>query len=254
MSELDRFDRDLLALGQSLSWTPTPELASTVLESGIVPVPIPAAHSWRRWALAAALLLLLAGGVLAASSTARDAVADVLGIGGLRIERGRPEVTSPPAAVLGTPTSLQDLHRWLPFEPMTPSELGAPNAIYLRILENGTPIGMLAWNATDALPETAETGLGGLMLEFEAPEDFFMLLKTIGPNTSITETSVDGNQAFWIEGVSTLTILGEGGGESRWSGNVLIWEANGVGYRFESALDMEDAVVIAESQVPLSSS
>jgi hypothetical protein len=67
-------------------------------------------------------------------------------------------VSSPPAPVLGTPTSQQDLHRWLPFEPMTPSELGAPDAVYLRILENGTPIGMLAWNATDALPETDETG------------------------------------------------------------------------------------------------
>ncbi len=55
---------------------------------------------------------------------------------------------------------MQDLQRWLPFDPLVPSELGPPDAVYLRILENGSPLGMLAWKYSGELPETAETGLG----------------------------------------------------------------------------------------------
>lgn len=256
MSErnLDQMEQELLSLGQSLRWAPTPDLTSEVLASAVSPVPLRTERSWRQWALAAALLLVLIGGVLAASSTARDAVADFLGIDGLRIERGQPEMSSPPAPVLGTPTSLQDLHRWLPFEPLAPAALEPPTAVYLRILENGAPVGMLAWKPTHTLPEMEETGLGALLMEFAAPQDVYMLLKTIAAEGTVMETTVAGNSAFWIEGVSSLTMFGEDGGESRWSGNVLIWEQDGVGYRLESALSMEEAVAMAETLAPLPSS
>jgi hypothetical protein len=86
-------------------------------------------------------------------------------------------------------------------------------------------------------------------MEFGAPQDVYMLFKTVAADGSVTETTVSGQTAFWVEGVSALTMLGPGGAESRWSGNVLIWESNGVGYRFESALSLDEALAIAESLV-----
>jgi hypothetical protein len=78
-----------------------------------------------------------------------------------------------------------------------------------------------------------------------------MLFKTVAAEGTVTETTVSGQTAFWVEGVSSLTMLGPAGAESRWTGNVLIWESDGVGFRFESALSMDEALAIAESLVPV---
>ncbi len=119
-------------------------------------------------------------------------MADVLGIDGLRIEFGEPDTTPTSMPNLGTPTSMQDLARWLPFTPMQPAALGAPDAVYLRILENGDTLGILAWKPSESLPRTAETNLGALLIQFAPPEDAGMMLKTVGLSTgTVTDTFVD---------------------------------------------------------------
>jgi hypothetical protein len=250
--EFDRLDQDLLDLGATLRWSQTPDLADAILHPSVMPQPLHPERSWRRWLVAAALLILLAAGILAASSTARETVADVLGIDGLRIEFGKPDTTPVPIPVLGTPTSLQDFQRWLPFPPMQPAALGTPDAVYLRILETGQFIGISAWQPDDLLPEATETGTGAVLMQFETPSDAVYILKSLDlREATVTETNVDGNAAWWVEGTSSLAISGDTGLDSRPSANVLIWQAGNIGFRFESALSMDEAIVIAETLEPM---
>jgi hypothetical protein len=244
----DELESQLAALGSRIEWAPTPDLASGVLAEVAVPTPLRRSSHRRRWLAAAAMALLLIGALLAASSSIRGSVAGFLGIDGLRIELGEPETTPTSMPNLGTPTSAQELARWLPFTPMQPSALGEPDAVYLRILDNGDTLGIMAWEASESLPRTAETDLGALLMQFAPPEDTGMMLKTVGLSTgTVTDTFVDGSRAYWVEGASELTIYGAGSTETRPSGNVLIWQTDGIGYRLESALSMDEAIVIAES-------
>ncbi|MEZ4505667.1 MAG: hypothetical protein R2848_07325 [Thermomicrobiales bacterium] len=93
----------------------------------------------------------------------------------------------------------------------------------------------MTWPPDDALPQAAETGLGALLMQFEPPDDIYMMIKTVGTSTgSITETTVNGEPAWWIEGASNLTIFGQESVESRSTANVLLWQQSGIGFRLES--------------------
>lgn len=248
-------DARLAELGAQLSWTPTPDLAPVVLDALATPTPLPTPHQRRWWLAAAALAILLAGALLLGSTSVRTTVADFLGIDGIHIEfrESKPE-TAPVNPFFGTPTSMRELESWLPFTPAVPAALGEPDTVYLRFLDNGTTLGILAWAPSDQLPETLETGVGALLLEFAAPPDVEWLLKSVDPSFgTVTQVSVDGERGYWVEGASNLTIIeGQGRSETRPSGNVLIWANDGVAYRLESALSMEEALEIAESMQPAS--
>jgi hypothetical protein len=249
-------DAQLTQLGTRLSWAPTPDLASGVLQALAAPTPLHAQRRRRWWLAAAAIAVLLAGALLLGSASVRSTVADFLGIDGIHIEfrESEPE-TLPESLNFGTPASMRELENWLPFTPAVPSALGEPDAVYLRFLDNGTNLGMLAWAPTDDLPETKETGLGALLLEFSAPPDVELLLKSVDPRFgTVTHVSVDGNPGYWVYGASNLTIFeGQGQSETRPSGNVLVWADGGVAYRLESDLSMNQALQIAESMQPVSS-
>ena len=248
----DDLESRLSALASRLEWAPTPDLASEVMATISAPTPLPRPDHRNRWLAAAALALLLVGALLAGSSSIRDSVAEFLGIDGLRIEFGEPETTPTSMPNLGTPTSQQELARWLPFTPMQPAALGEPDAVYLRILDNGDTLGIMAWQPDESLPRTAETNLGALLLQFAPPEDTGMMLKTVGLSAgTVTDTFVDGNRAFWVTGASELTIFDGQSTETRPTGNVLIWQQDGIGFRLESALTMDEAIAIAETLKPV---
>ena len=253
---IDDLETQLTALGERLSWAATPDLTAGVLDGLARPTPLPVRSRRRWWLAAAALAILLTGAIILGSASVRSTVADILGIDGIRIEfrESEPE-TAPVSPALGTPTSMQELDRWLPFTPAVPDALGKPDAVYLRFLDNGTTLGMLAWAPSDELPETLETGSGALLLEFAAPHDVELLLKSVDPsNGTVTQVSVDGERGYWVEGASNLTMFeGAGRSETRPSGNVLIWADDGLAYRLESILSMERALEIAESMQPASS-
>ena len=110
---------------------------------------------------------------------------------------------------------MQDFERWLPFTPMQPTALGVPDAVYLRVLETGQFVGVSAWNPTEALPEASETGFGAILMQFTAPSEATYLLKTLDLRvSSVTKTTVAGNDGYWVEGVFSLTIFGPDGSES----------------------------------------
>ena len=166
-------DAQLTALGAQLTWVPTPDLLAGVLGAPASSLPVRFKPP-RHWLLVAALLAVILGGaILLGSRTVRTSVADFLGIDGLRIELGQPDTTPVSQPILGTPTTMQDFERWLPFTPMQPAEFGSPDAVYLRVLENGdsssvSPPGM----PTDTLPEASETGFGALLMQFAAPPEW----------------------------------------------------------------------------------
>ena len=72
----------------------------------------------------------------------------------------------------------------------------------------------------------------------------------------VSETTVNGNPARWVEGPTAVYVDAGGGGEMLdkrsfiTGGHTLVWEENGITYRLEAAVPVEEAVRIAESLTP----
>jgi hypothetical protein len=90
---------------------------------------------------------------------------------------------------------------------------------------------------------------------FRGEQDDIYFEKRVRSGGQVTETRVHDYMAFWIEGTSELVMLDElsticCGPLGRPTANVLIWSAEGVTYRLETALSFADAWIIAESIDP----
>jgi hypothetical protein len=79
----------------------------------------------------------------------------------------------------------------------------------------------------------------------------------VGPLEKVmSETTVNGNSARWVEGPTAVYVDAGAGGERLdkrtfiEDAHTLVWEQNGITYRLESAVTLEDAVRIAESLTP----
>jgi hypothetical protein len=83
------------------------------------------------------------------------------------------------------------------------------------------------------------------------PEESWAI-KKMGPRT-IRETTVNGQYAIWAEGPYPLILRGTGSPEHvrLVDGYVLIWDRDGITYRLESNLSMEEAIKAAESLMPI---
>ena len=109
---------------------------------------------------------------------------------------------------------------------------------------------MLAYKPRPGIPLVRETGLGLLITEFRgdiAPEFF---LKTAGPDSTVEETSVSGDPAWWIAGHPHAMMVQASPGEYReetlrLAGNTLIWQDESVTLRIESGLSKSGAMDIA---------
>jgi hypothetical protein len=136
-------------------------------------------------------------------------------------------------------TTLEAAQTSLPFQvrlPSYPASLGAPERVYLQA---DGPMVILVWtDLTDsqkALLSLYEIGPGSVFIrKFESHV--------------IQETQVNGQYAVWVEG-PYLVQLTDGSYTQRTlvPGNTLIWEENGITYRLESDLGLEEAIKIAES-------
>lgn len=136
-------------------------------------------------------------------------------------------------------TSLETAQASLPFPirlPAYPADLGAPDRVFLQV--DGQMV-ILVWTEPGN-PEKAVLSLH----EF-GPEG--MLLGKFEPRV-IRETQVNGEYAVWVQG-PYLVQLSSGAHEFRRTveGNTLIWEKDGITYRLETDLSLEEALKIAES-------
>jgi hypothetical protein len=231
------------------------------------------------WGATLALLALLAG--LLATPGARAAMAEFLQIGVVRIFQRPPEDMLPPptaqpvfnpstsaspsaeqtprmapspTAVTPRPTPvdlaglssvfgelpLAEARRRVDFPvrlPSYPPDLGEPDQVFLQKM-NGNLL-ILAW-ADPQQPQRAR-----LSLHIITPGSF--TLSKIAPKV-LQETQVNGLPAIWAEG-PYLLLLDNGDTDIRRliDGHVLIWEQDGMTYRLETDLPMDEAVRIAES-------
>ncbi|MFN2525717.1 MAG: hypothetical protein ABR505_05570 [Actinomycetota bacterium] len=256
--ERDELERALRRLAREVEFPETPDVARAVtarLEKGPLapPARLPRA-GWRtRPALvfaAAGLALVAVTASLIAFPAARRAVADWLGVSGIRIET---ETKAPSPAEgrldLGIPTSLTQVAGEVDFEVLVPAALGPPDEVFLREPPEGGMV-TLVYRSRPGL-RSRVPGVGLILSQFEGHLRPDLIKKITAGGTRVRGAEVSGLPAYWLSGAPhSFLYLDESGRIAedtvRLAGNVLLWE-RGVTYRLESELSLDAAIAIAES-------
>ena len=192
----------------------------------------------RTWALVAAALVVAVVAV-AALPGPRDAVARLLGVGGVTITRG--EVGDLPATPdLGDPLAVDDALARL--ASATLPDAGPPAQAF-----TGRPprAVSLVWAATDDLPAVAGSDAGLVLTVFPSSPELPLVGKVAGPGTGVSAVSVDGHPGYWVDGGPHEVVFETPDGaatSARLAGNTLVWSDGRRTYRLESALDRSGAL------------
>jgi len=248
----DRLTTSLTDLADHLAFPAEHDLAPDVMRILATPAPpAPRAPYRRRRVIAVAVGSVVA---LFAFPGPREAVADWLGLSAVQIVR----VDEVPADI---GTTLR-LGREVPvgsipspsFTVVAPPSPGPPQRAYVD--EPATGSVTLVWAATDDLPEIHDTGVGLLLTEIPGRVDEPLLEKRLDEHTTIERVPVGSAMGYWIAGgAHELLYLAPDGSvrpdTTRLAANTLIWTANGIVFRLETALDRAAAVDLANSLQPL---
>ncbi|CAN5320399.1 hypothetical protein BH18ACT5_BH18ACT5_17370 [soil metagenome] len=240
----ERLVATLDSLAGDLDWPDAPDLSHRVINAiGSVSRP-----RRRRTGLVFAAIVVLA----LLSAPGQEAVAWLLRISGIRVEMTDTSVPmSPPRKLIDeVEVTLAEAEAAVGFDLLLPNELSVPDSVQLVDWGGGQQVAML-WNQSDRLPEVMDTGVGLLLIQFEARVDQQLLLKEASDATQITPLQVNGELGYFLSGAPhTVYFEGTDGviaDQIRLTGNVLIWMADAVTFRIESALDLEETLRIAES-------
>ncbi len=249
-------ERKLSDLGTTIQVPPAPDLVAAVrsrIESQTGRRRFPPA---RRLAFVAAVLLIaVMGGVALFSSSAREAVADWLGIRGIDIvEDGSVPKHTGTSLSLGRKSSLGGAREVVPFEIALPAApgLGRPDEVYVAQTAYGGRSVSLVYRAEGGLPPAAETRVGLLITQFEAglEDDLMQKVRTAG--VEVEPVRIGASPAYWISGKPHFVFLLDPGGgviedRTRLAGDTLLWERARVSIRLESGLGKGRALRIARS-------
>lgn len=264
----DDLRRRLVDLGDRVAFPPTPTLAPGVRRRIALDAPSMPPRGWRRFGsgrvvvpLAAGLLMvlvLLAALLLPLGAT----IADRLGVPGIGIVFLDETPTVEPGPVggglrLGRPIGLAKAQVEVDFVVRLPTAgpLGEPDDVYLaeRAAE-----GMVSfvYRPRQGLPESSVPGIGALLTQFRGRIDEPLAYKGVSPGGVVEAVAVGDGAGYWIEGEAHLFLYREPEGEIRYeeyrlAGNVLLWEADGLTLRLESALEREAAIAIGASLSPV---
>lgn len=271
-------ERALRALGAQVAYPPTPDLTARVRPRlhGQPARPSPWTRLWDRplarpLAIALLALLFLCSATLVFSPAALRAVAERLGLAGIRIEYVPAVPTATPTAIgatpvpigarlsLGTRVSLEQAQESVAYRVHQPSlpELGSPDEVYLLTPPPGGMVS-LVYRERPGLPATRETGVALLFTQFsgDVPPELIGkgidVGKEIGRGTKLERVTVNGGRGYWIEGDPHLFLFRDARGQVReetvrLAGNTLIWEQDGLTFRLEGAPDKETALRVAAS-------
>ncbi len=251
-----QLERALRDLGPRYPYPPTPNLSIRV-RGRITAQPIVRPRRldlWRdprRLALVAAVLLVLLGAAALANPTTRDAIAHFFHVQGVIVSRQPSPLPSLPSITpldLGRRTTMADAQSAVKFKIAVPAELGDPDAVYVVSSIPGGEVA-LAYTPRPGIPLVKQTGLGVLITEFRGDLNPGFMGKSVGPGTTLEETSVNGDPGWWIAGephMIYVEVNGQGQQVTlRMAANTLIWEHGGVTYRIESGLSKAEAFRIA---------
>ena len=243
----DNLERSILQTAQSFTYPPTPNLATSFFPAR----PIPRSRTWA-YALVALMVALAA---LLAVPEVRARLLELLQIGAVQIEVA-PTVSVESEGATDLPfesleqliavsnlsgeTSLQDARANVDFPvplPTYPASLGSPDHVYLQSIEPTRNFVILVW------------------LDPENSDAVELAIYVIGTGVSITKgpveelqtTSVNGNPAAYIRGAHYLQVDRSPDYGVLIQAPALIWEAEGITYRIEADLPLEELVRIAES-------
>jgi hypothetical protein len=143
---------------------------------------------------------------------------------------------------LGGETTLAEAQAQVDFPirlPAEPPELGPPDSVFLQDLQGQAVI--LVW------------------LNPDNPRQVELSLHLLGPGTLVEkgapvileETTVKGQEAFWVTGPHVIqNRRGDFDIRRLVTGNVLIWREGVITYRLETKLSLAEAKRIAESLTP----
>jgi anti-sigma factor RsiW len=231
------------------------------------PVPgtprVPGRWRWQRLAIAGLAAAVLAAAVLVLSPATREAVADLLGLRGIRIQIGgtHPTSTTPPSTEagglgaslgLGERTTLPDARGRVKFPVRVPTAAGfdRPDAVYVDPYQPADGRVDFVYRARPGLPASPYTEAGLLITQFRASVDVDYI-KKLTQFSEVEFLSVNGGDAFWFAQPHELVFIDRNGSVQqervRLSGSALIWVQGDVTYRLEGQVSREEAVRIASS-------
>lgn len=261
-------DEDLIAglrsLGPALAY-PDGRGIEGAVHARVIELPPPGRRRWlpqARRSVRRSLVLAVAALVLLAAIAA----AVRFGVPGIRLSFGGgpspvPSAGATPAPIgstllLGSRTTLAEARAAADFQIELPQAplLGPPDAVFL---DERIPGGHVAtvWGERPDIPAQPGTSVALLLTQFRgaAEQDFFE--KLVHGGVIVEPVTVGDARGWWLEGdPHVIYYLDRSGSfienQSRFVGNALIWERDGVTYRLESDLDRAAAVAIAESLAP----
>jgi hypothetical protein len=264
----ERLETQVRNTARRLPYPDTPDISQA---ESVRQIAAPGARSPLRlplaWAAAALLLILLLAAL--ATPSVRAAVLDFIQVGVVRILQTAP-TPSPEARVNATPlpaaigtappvptlkptpvdlvslldlageTTLAEARAKVPFPirlPAYPADLGPPDRVFLQNHDGSVLI--LVWTQPGH-PDKARLSLHTI-------EPGSWTVEKVKP-VLVQETSVNGRPAVWAVGPYFVNLRNGNLDIRRLiDGNVLIWTEQGLTYRLETDLPLEEAVRIAES-------
>jgi len=249
----------LVDVGAHVSW-PEPPIAFAERTARQLATEMPRQLGWfRRFAPAITALGALVAALIAFSPATRDAVADFLGIGGVRIERVGPDDVPTPRTgavfAFGEAVGLDEARERAGFDVLVPTspELGAPDEVYLSPRRPPGGLIALVYGERTGL-ELDPTGVSVLITQFQAslPDRGPLFSKVLGPEVDVERVEVNGQEGYWLSGDPHSFLYRDADGnvvrESvRLVGNVLLWEQDGLTFRIETLDSLSKAKEIAAS-------
>lgn len=249
----------LADVGEDIQWPEPPTAFAARVVGKIDAAPPRRLPLLRRFVPATGTLAVLIAAFLTFSPATRDAIADFLGIGGVRIERVAPDdLPTPRIGVnfgFGDAVTLEEAERRVAFDVLQPTlpALGTPDAVYLSPRRPLGGLVALVYGERPGFEVDPVSDVSVLITEFEATlEDGAFVKKLAGPGTTIRRVDVNGNEGYWLSGDAHSFFYRDSGGDVlqeslRLVGDVLLWEQDGLTLRVETTGTLRGAREIAAS-------
>ncbi len=258
MADDDTLGRAVHAVGERVAWPSSPDVVASVTqeidrrarEPSLRRTHLPMSRGRR--ALVLAIIAVL---VLAAAAVAAKLVID-LGALTVKVVPGRPTAlpsVQASASDFGKPVTLAHAEAIAGFAPPIPAALGPPDRVWLDQAvtsfetDNRSTRLVMAWRSTADLPAIPGARWGAILIAFDGSAD--VAAKFVYAETgSIRHALVNGADAYWLVGPHELDLLGASGTEQYLvTGNVLVWNDDGVTVRLETAIGKRATIALASA-------